>query len=625
MTTADIRIRPDLLIGGGWAHDWGGAPDVLAGQGNVSYRIISDPYDQSKITNQSDVLPADPLRATFYYPRLADYLPSGAWPVSIQTYFRARVTDGLFNGPIGDSGFFVNNLTATINLALAEGSVVWSQQARLNASFQDIWGVPVPWNHAYTDAATAPLVEFRVPLAGSRQYDDFGQPLVSELQTWYEVSTAIIRMVYATQPVVSVVLPNTPQQSTNKPAFSYNYTAGSDGGSQVARRVKVYFGLATPQFGVNNFDPENAPAVWDSGEVATNSTSGQVTVALNNNANYTIFVKAAQSINGALHWSNWAASTFSIQIPPAVVPPKPSIAAVADNNLARIRLTVTAGGTPNWDHVTVERSTDRKNWLPVRSAENQPAGGSTFVVWDYESGNGEVVYYRAFALRTNTIAGQTFETTSPQSNPAGPVSWASAYTWLKSPTRPAFNRTVRFSHPPDETYPIPQSVWSVPGRRNPVVVSGVRSGARFPGCSFTTIDPDASDDLLDLFMLSEPLLLQTPPKHRVGSRYMSAGDLTRGRVSRLIQHDPRTFKVDLTEVDRPAGPIVAVPWTWADVLAKYPTWQSVKDNFATWADLIGATPKSAPAPVTPPTTLGNSLTDHQGNIITDNLANEITD
>jgi hypothetical protein len=68
-------------------------------------------------------------------------------------------------------------------------------------------------------------------------------------------------------------------------------------------------------------------------------------VNLANNTNYVAYLTVAQRVNGVDQWAAvWATRSFTIQIPPAAVPARPTITATPDNANARIDLSVTQSG-----------------------------------------------------------------------------------------------------------------------------------------------------------------------------------------------------------------------------------------------------------------------------------------
>jgi hypothetical protein len=321
---------------------------------------------------------------------------------------------------------------------------------------------------------------------------------------------------------------------------------------------------------------------------------------------------------------------------------------------------VSQSTTPSWDHVIVERSNDNgATWAGVRNGHAAIAAGATLTIWDYESGNGEPVVYRAQAELTSVVGGITQVSVSQWSTPTAAVSWSSAFSWLKSPLFPTLNLQVRPTGVTTLRRPARRGVFAIAGRTNPIVVSDVRGG-RTGTLSFTTLTATEADAVEALLMLGGALLYQPAPAWQSPTFYLSPGDLDEVPPADDLAYAGRYWSFDATEVDAPVGdalfvstittaPVVipggVATWNdvvlgnadWLTVVARYPTWadlsnqltltsswvevaahysswSSAVSTYATWTALLAGS--SAPGVV--------HLLDEAGNILTDEFGNELT-
>lgn len=560
--------------------------------------------------------------------------------------------------------FYLTVPTLPAGVLAAELQTTWFIAANFGNTEQVVIQVhPQPYNAGearVTPISTAPTA-YAANFPGWNPAWPRDSIVVSVLGSVAESVTEIIAVLYyAEPPGVSFVKPanGSTISDTVRPTVQWNYVPGINGGPQSAYRIWLYTQAQTQAAG---FVPGSTTAVWDSREVNSSVSAAAVPINLANNTTYVAYLQVAQTVNGFKQWCNgFAVTNFTVSIPAASVPARPTITATADSPNARIALNVSQSGTPVWDHVIVQRSNDSGvTWVPVRGGDVPIAAGDTLAIYDYESGNGESVVYRAQAQRTSTVAGITQVTVSQFSTLSTPTSWSSSDVWLKSPLFPAFNTTIRLGQFGTFTRRIARGVFDVVGRPKPVVVSDVRHGLE--GQMTVSVRSTAElDSIRFMSDLSSTVLLQTPPSFNFGSKYLALGDEREDRINIVASNAYRWVQFDFTEVDSPVGdaagiyvpPVVQPPAvsisTWDDVSAAAADWATLANRYTAWADLsglFGATYDSLTAQYvtwagvmaayaswtalvggtdipTPPVT--GYLLDEAGNVLTDESGNRLT-
>ncbi|MFZ4150527.1 hypothetical protein [Streptomyces pseudogriseolus] len=159
--------------------------------------------------------------------------------------------------------------------------------------------------------------------------------------------------------------------------------------------------------------------------------------------------------------------------------------------------------------------------------------------------------------------------------------------WLKDPGNPQRNLRVLVQTAPDWQRPIEQSAHVVRGRRNKVVLSGRRQGLEGELAVWTRSD-DERRALHQLLDSGSTLLWQAMPGMGVTDMYVSVGQISETRVSRLAQEVWRAWSLPMTEQDMPVtvGVSGAAGRTWQDVLVEFATWNDLMDVYATWEDVF---------------------------------------
>ncbi|MGA5767450.1 hypothetical protein ACPC36_08200 [Streptomyces pseudogriseolus] len=155
--------------------------------------------------------------------------------------------------------------------------------------------------------------------------------------------------------------------------------------------------------------------------------------------------------------------------------------------------------------------------------------------------------------------------------------------WLKDPGNPQRNLRVLVEKAPDWQRSIEQSGHVVRGRRNKVVLSGRRQGLEGELAVWTRSD-DERRALHLLLDSGRTLLWQAMPGMGVTDMYVSVGQISETRVSRLAQEVWRAWSLPLTEQDMPVtvGVSGAAGRTWQDIAVEFATWNDLMKVYASW-------------------------------------------
>jgi hypothetical protein len=386
-----------------------------------------------------------------------------------------------------------------------------------------------------------------VTIAGSaftNGYTPFFEVLLSGKN--FRVYEAYVDLTYVEQPVVTVddVDPD-PVGATSK-SITWVNTLDSDGGGQTRYQVRLF---TAAQYGIGGFDPATSPATFDTGDTASGSTSAVVAGMLT--GTYRAYVRVAQTVNGASHWSDWDFDQFDVDVETSDVL---TVAAAGSNSTASVTITVERDTSSEaWDLVEVQRSVDNgATWSPVRSATYVDSTGDadTFQVVDYEVGNDVQALYRARATRI--LSDDPITGSWVQSAPS--ASWSSTVCWLKCPDDPALNMPIRLKSMIQLDRPRRQGVFNVLGRNTPVVVSDVLSASEGTLDILVDLDSDSPEELLEQAVL----LFHPPEGWRYKSFYLAPGSVRAVRGSRI--HEPQVrWLVPFVEVDTPGDPAASSP------------------------------------------------------------------
>ncbi|WP_228022340.1 hypothetical protein [Streptomyces acidicola] len=159
--------------------------------------------------------------------------------------------------------------------------------------------------------------------------------------------------------------------------------------------------------------------------------------------------------------------------------------------------------------------------------------------------------------------------------------------WLKDPGNPQRNLKVLVQTAPEWSRPIEQAVHRVRGRRNAVVLSGVRGGLEGDLAIWTRTDEERR--ALHLLLDSGNVLLwQAAPGMGVDDMYVNVAAVSEARIGTLAQDVWRAWTLPLIEADMPVttGVNGAAGRTWQDVLTEFDTCADVLATYATCEDLL---------------------------------------
>ncbi len=234
---------------------------------------------------------------------------------------------------------------------------------------------------------------------------------------------------------------------------------------------------------------------------------------------------------------------------------------------------LTSGG-PDWTW-SLDRLDGKGGMAPVRGWADdlaaQPVTGDIAAITDYEAPLGVPVTWRV-TIRSSDGASWRSYTSDAITLPADETT-----AWLKDPGLPQRSCRVTVAPPmPTWRTTAQQGVNQIRGRRLPVVISDVRGGRT--GELTVVTETSAERQALDwVLQPGSVLLLQWPPEWGEDDMYVSVGDVTAAPIADFAQFHDRTWVLPLTEVDRPVGGITG---------SANRTWQTVKDEGATWADVL---------------------------------------
>lgn len=507
MTVAVLRPNADISSGAGHVNTGGASSDAVTDDDSDATYFDMDGFCEMGFTTVS--------------------LPAASVVKQMRTRWRGR-------GLVGGASNIVNSLLRVPNVGGSHETVV-SSNDNLTTTTANYSGTYV------------------TPLTLGASFDgEFGQSQVDGIQVYFEdptgdgvrVMEAYVDVMYVAQPVTSVsaVTPDPYTASTIVP-ISWSNTLDSDGGGQTRYQIRVF---TDAQYGAGGFDPDTSTPYYDSGQVVSALTSANVG-PLEDADTYRAYVRVAQTVNGAPHWSDWAYDQFTMDVVTADVD---TVTAVADNATGSITVTVSWDSlTQGWEYIEVERRTvGGTEWHDVRRATyvaTPDSGATDFEIVDYEAPNSESVEYRARATYLNTGLPVTGSWVTSSS-----VSWSSTDRWIKDPIDPTRNITIDFGAVIDQTRSARRGVFEVIGAEFPVVISDITPSPsiEFSIRCLTLADVDS---VIGVLSTPRPLLLQTPNDRSFGSQYISVGQFTEKPAARKIVLEPTFIGVSAVVVDSP--------------------------------------------------------------------------
>lgn len=361
------------------------------------------------------------------------------------------------------------------------------------------------------------------------------------------VYEAYIDVVYVTQPSTSVtaVSPDPYTASTTIP-IAWTNTLDSDGGAQTRYEIKVF---TDAQYGAGGFDPDTSTPYYTTGEVVSAALTADVG-PLENGDTYRAYVRVAQTVNGASHWSDWAYDEFTMDVTTSDVD---TVTAVGQSDLGKITVTVAwDSGSTGWEYIEVQRSVDGgTTYADVRGAAyvaTADSGATDFVVVDYEVPNGTTAKYRARATYLSSslpITGAWVESSD--------VEWASEDCWLKAPDDPTLNMTFCLADRTPFRRQRRTGVFSVLGAAAPVAVSDVRT-KRTGTLLLELLEDYEATELAAILDGSSVILVQFPDTMDIDDMYVVVVNDEETFRSRNAEVLWRFWELDYVEVDAPADP-----------------------------------------------------------------------
>jgi hypothetical protein len=371
---------------------------------------------------------------------------------------------------------------------------------------------------------------------------------------------AYVDVLYASAPTTTINAPTASQviTTTTTPTLQWTHNAGADGGAQSAYQVVVATVAAAS---VGGYDPLTGATVWSPGIVAGSATSVVCGASLPNSVSYRLFVRTAQTVNGAYQWpTSWTTVDFSISVTPPATPTLTATLQAASGRVQLVMATSTAvSALAYWE---VQASTDAgTTWS--RTVRGDLSTGDGFILassnsltrHDYEIGVNTATVYRARV--TSTTLGTPI--TSAWSSTSGSSTWTPTGLWIKCPTAPALNiSTLRARRSDTERRQGRKSVLYPIGRNNALVVSDARGGTESTIDVLTTSKAErvALDAILDR---QEPLLLQGVASWEL-DLYAEVLDVDRVRPIRLLYQLDRYESLPYVETDRPSPAIPVASW-----------------------------------------------------------------
>lgn len=264
----------------------------------------------------------------------------------------------------------------------------------------------------------------------------------------------------------------------------------------------------------------------------------------------------------------------------------------ASDEMGSITLTVNyvPDASASTSNVTITRMDEDGSEASMRAYGRTwnlaPNPFSPIVVEDYEAPLGSRVWYSvSWTNSTGSVKGPRLLTQTTDA----PTLADGDFVWLKSPGIPALNTQVMMEAPLKWARTSRSSRYDIVGRKNPVHVTGARSGRT---SSVTVLVWDAAANALFDSLLDDgsPALVQALPGYGIeGNLYVSIGDAGVEPLSPDARAIGWRWTLDVTEVDRPDGGLQgSAASTWQDILDSpaYPTWEDLFRAHNTWADVL---------------------------------------
>lgn len=529
----------------------------------------------------ADVGPAAVTGAASVHAALSDDSDSSYITIPIPGYGANYVYVGC-DEPALPSGAVVKSLAMRLRTALpAAGAgtfACWANFAETLASHS----VTVTWTSP-TTLATPPTALSAWP--ATNQIAVFVGQFTPSTVRIYE---AYLDLTYVEKPALTVDSPSGTEGGTNEPTVVWTNTLDSDGGAQTRFQVKV-FDDAT--YSAGGFDPASSSALVESGITSSAAASWQVTDTLPDDT-YRAYVRVAQTVNGALHWSDWEHTEFTIDV---VEPDAARLTLTANADLGRVELYAVgeATGDAAAQQLEFQRSVDGgTTWEPLRLTTDSAGvvDDPEAEIADYEMPLNTSVSYRVRALRAyGSVTAASAWTTDT-------VTVTTRQWWLKHPLSPALSQAVTVVSYAAHQRPARHGVFQPLGRTDQVVIGDTRSARR--GQLVVRVDTTEARDALDtLLAAGATFLLHGPVNDHEPDRYIRITDEQHDRIA--DKAFVAGWHVTLTwfEVATPTGVVDEFPglgfWTIGDMEAAY-AGQTLADLEGDYTDLYDLEHVEAP-------------------------------
>jgi hypothetical protein len=272
-----------------------------------------------------------------------------------------------------------------------------------------------PQTFAGTEVSLADITVAEINAAEWGAVSGFGEDAdPTNDDAWTRVHELYLDVIYVPKPSVTVDGP-TGSSSYQRPSVSWTPQLDSDGGSQTRFEAKVFTNAVVTGAG---FDPSTSTASAQSGQIDSSAAAWQPNDPLADN-NYHAYVRTAQTVNGAFHWSDWASRPFTIN----TTPPSPTITQPSAGE-------PTNDTTPSFSGTAGNANGDASDITLKIYAGSQATGSPVQTLTASRSG-------ASWSVTPNTaLAEGTYTAQAHQSNAAGNVGQSAEHTFVIDTTGP---------------------------------------------------------------------------------------------------------------------------------------------------------------------------------------------
>lgn len=349
-----------------------------------------------------------------------------------------------------------------------------------------------------------------------------------------------VDVTYVEKPELTVDAPTSTIDDANAPLVGWTLNLDSDGGAQTHYEIAVV---------ADGDDPDADPIIVGSGVLAGSTTAWQLDEPLPDGT-YDCYVRIAQTVNSAQHWSDWEKSDFIIDV---LLPAEPSFTLVPETSDGRMRLDIEegSGGDATTDMFEVQASDDGgETWRTLRTVAGwglvEPDAGSA-MAWDREGANGQEVVYR---VRAGHDYSGSFAWSAwvDETGMWGPTRTC----WLKHPLDAAQDLAVRIDAYGESSIAARQSQMHPLGRSS-VIIAADKHGPETGAVTFLTPDQESRDALKTLLRANPatPLLLQVGAADKRPDRWAIFGQIDTAYIVDKSWIDDTRETLGWIEVQRP--------------------------------------------------------------------------